>query len=144
MLPIVTYMAKEGPNVTRQARRKNARKQADLGPSNDPIRQQGRDPLHCYIREEWYVSQQQCDTSRATGRRRMYHESYQTSSGHTWDEFFEGLSAIASELEEAGINLGWGGCNSKSSQSIDYEIDRRYLDPKNNRFWNQTIKRGKA
>jgi hypothetical protein len=125
---------------TRASRRK--RKQEDMGPTNDPIRQQGRDPNHLYDRSEWYVTPQKCDRQKY-GRRRMYHESYQTSSGHTWDQFFEELADTARELEDAGINLGWGGCKSDARQSVESEIDRRLLEPKANHWHTRLVTRKK-
>jgi hypothetical protein len=82
----------------------------DLGPPSDPIRQQGRDPEHRYNKTEWFETPQVCDRSRRVARRRVYHESYRTTSGHTFDHHFEQCYEIARELEAAGIPLGWGSC----------------------------------
>lgn len=123
--------------VTRRERR-TRRKQADLGPSIDPIRQQGRDPQHVYERERWYSTPQSRDRSAMAGRRRLYHDSYQTSSGTTWDEFFEDMAERAAVFEDAGINLGWGACASAGASgvrgSVDAETERRYLTPRPNSY----------
>lgn len=140
-------MGKEAPIVeveapVNRATRRKGRKQGDLGPTNDPIRQQGRDPAFSYDRGEWFTTPQKCDRSRAAQRTRIYHESYQTSSGHTWDQHFEELADIASELEDAGINLGWGGCRgSQVHGSVEQDRDRRYLEPKANSFYKRLATR---
>jgi hypothetical protein len=134
MVALITVVDK---CVTRSQRRKAA-KQADLGPTNDPIRQQGRDPLHFYCRPRWYATTQACDRSRHSRRQRLYHDSYRTSSGHTWDQLFEELAELAVPFEIAGIDLGWG-CAPKPGDtrihgSVAQEVDRRYLEPRPNQF----------
>lgn len=133
------------PPASRKERRA-ALKRADLGPDRDPIRQQGRDSKHVYVRERWYATPQTCDRSRAASARRLYHESYRTSSGHTWDEFFEQLQERADEFEAAGINLGWGGCSSPGATavrgSVEEDMDRRYLPPMANTFQLRQIAEG--
>lgn len=105
----------------------------DLGHWQDPIRQQGRDPLHDYQPPLWYVTPQACDRSRRHRRPRIYHAgSYQTTSGHTPDHYFEQLAVVARELEEAGINLGWGFAvdsipgSSRVPESVEADQRRRY------------------
>jgi hypothetical protein len=136
-------MAAIVPGQPRQERRKK-RKQADLGPSSDPIRQQGRDPDHAYEPLEWFSTSQSCDRSRSTMRARIYHQSYRTSSGHTWDHFFEDMAESAREFEEAGINLGWGNCHGPAvNGSVEQDRDRRYLEPKANRFYQRLVAKGR-
>jgi hypothetical protein len=135
------------PVVEGRAERRRKRNQADLGPSNDPIRPQGRDPAHCYIRERWYSTPQACDRSRLSRRRRLYHDTYRTSSGHTWDQLYEELAARAREYEAAGINLGWGNFSGPGAagvrQSVEAETDRRYMAPKPNAFMKRLIEKRK-
>ncbi len=106
----------------------------DLGPWIDPIRQQGRDPQHRYRRDDWYPTPQRSDRSRRACRLRIYHQTYATSSGHTPDHHYENLAGIARALEDAGINLGWGGCAdsvagaARVSGSIEQDVRRRYAD----------------
>ncbi len=115
-----------------RAKRKRSEFAQDLGCYEDPIRQQGRDPRHDYQPPLWYVTPQRADRSRKHARQRVYHGSYETSSGHTPDEHFERLARIAAEIEEAGINLGWGGCadfgGAKAPESVEAEVRRRYAD----------------
>lgn len=126
------------PAAVPRAVRRKLRKQADLGPTLDPIRQQGRDSEHHYRPLEWFATPQGCDRSRAANRQRLYHESYATSSGHTFDHHYDEVSRLAAEFEDAGINLGWGGCSGAGTErvrgSVEAETGRRYFDPRPNAF----------
>jgi hypothetical protein len=115
-------------HLPNRAARRKAKKQGDLGPAQDPIRQQGRDPHYEFVSSEWFETPQKCDRSRLAGKPRQYHTSNQTSSGHSFDEHFEVMAAMARELEAAGINLGWGGYAGtwKCECEIVQEIKRRY------------------
>ncbi len=96
------------------------------GPTRDPVRQQGRALTpRDFDSTDWYRTTQRRDRSRAVLERRVYHVSYQTSSGHTWDEHFEIAAKAAREIEEAGIDLGWGGVGR---EEINRDLDRRYWD----------------
>jgi hypothetical protein len=119
-----------------RAKRRKAQKETDLGPDRDPIRQQGRDPLHVYIAVDWYETRQKKDRSLLARRQRKYHASYQTTSGHTHDQHWEVLARIAAEFENAGINLGWGGCRSQHCE-VTVEVSRRYSGGPANHFQQQ-------
>ena len=95
--------------MSKAARKRRGKKpELDLGPERDPVRQQGRDSKHTYIREDWYDTAQRGDRSKAAARQRRYHKSYRTSSGSTWDHLFDVGAKIARKFESAGIDLGWG------------------------------------
>lgn len=68
----------------------------------------------------------------------MYHVSYRTTCGTTFDELYENLADIAREFEDAGINLGWGGCSAPGAESVresvEADVARRYLDARPNSF----------
>ena len=51
----VTFAAKASLMPRARADRRRP-KQADLGPSVDPIRQQGRDPMHVYNPAAWFTT----------------------------------------------------------------------------------------
>ena len=100
------------------------------GPKRDPIRQQGFGLTKSeYQTQQWFESKDPRDYSRAAGARRVYHVSYMVRGGVTFDEACDEMSRIASELEEAGIDLGWGGVRSRSwsmESTPQRERDRRY------------------
>jgi hypothetical protein len=60
-----------------------------------------------YHDADWFRTSQLQDRSAVAAQRRVYHKSYQTSSGHTFDHLFDETSRIAAEIENAGISLGW-------------------------------------
>jgi hypothetical protein len=109
-------------------------KNPDPGPRLDPVRQQGREISERLIAiAEWYETTQWCDRSRAGGRARVYHCTYRTSSGHTPDQHFEQMAAVAREYEEAGIDLGWGYCRGNAESSPQREMARRHGLPRRDR-----------
>lgn len=83
-----------------------------IGHWRDPIRQQGRDPLYdeeLATEGEWMPTRQSCDRAR-NGRRRVYHKTWFTSSGDTYDAWLDSLAAtpFARECRDAGVDLGLG------------------------------------